>query len=221
MRATHAGSWRSGRTPPTSTTGTGEGQRARPRERYGPARGAGPWNLGRNKTRADSALPGDGGGFFLWQGSVVPGLSTHHHLPLFQCLEGKRATWRAAPRGGVSEIREHNPRGRCIQPEQGHASHTWPEESVRPKSAWIVLGDRCVRLGASGLEFLFCGLRVRFRVSRREPPPQSRGQRFGTCSVGAQEHSDAEDAMASHPELFIWLCCNSQDYPGCRAITVL
>lgn len=57
---------------------------------------------------------------------------------------------------------------------------------MRPKTAWIVLGDRCVRLGASGLEFLFCGLRVRFRVSRREPLPQYRGQRFGTCSVGAQ-----------------------------------
>lgn len=41
VRATHAGSWRSGRTPPTSTTGTGEGQRARPRERSGRARVAG------------------------------------------------------------------------------------------------------------------------------------------------------------------------------------
>lgn len=108
VRVTHAGSWRSGRTRPTSTTGTGEGQRARPRERSARPGLRVPGTSVGTKLRPGAALPGDGAGFFFWQGSLVPGPSTHHHLPLFLCLEGKGATGRAAPRGGVPEMRAHN-----------------------------------------------------------------------------------------------------------------
>lgn len=158
----------------------------------GPGRGSGtaepgsqgPWNLGRDRAGAEAALPGGGGGSFLFQGAVVAGPSTPR--PPFQCLGvgGQRRGLRS--RGGVSEIREHNPLAAASSLNTGDASHTWPEESARPRPPWVVLGDCSVRLGATGLEFPFCGLRVKLKVGHRGPLPQSRGQRFGTCSVGAR-----------------------------------
>lgn len=54
------------------------------------------------------------------------------------------------PRRGVSDMRTE-PLGCCIQPERGDASHSWPQESVRPKPPWIVLGDCSVSLGRVGI----------------------------------------------------------------------
>lgn len=57
--------------------------------------------------------------------------------------------------------------------------------------------------------------------SHRGPLPQSREQTFGTCSAGGSQLRDAEDAMASHPELLVWWGCNSRVRARLPAIMAL
>lgn len=206
VKATHAGSWRSGRTPPTSTTGTGEGQRAgQAAGGPGPAGGAGPRSLGRNKAGARGSPAGTRGEVLAAARGPWP--RAPPHTTTCRCLaprRGKGAPRRAAPRGGVPGARERNPRAHaCIRREPGRASHTWPEES----------GDRRVRLEAGGLELLSCGLCVRFGVSRRGPLPESGGQRFGACSVGAESSGMLRMPRPLTRNCSIWLCCNSRGCP--------
>lgn len=217
VKATHAGSWRSGRTPPTSTTGTGEGQRAgQAAGGPGPAGGAGPGASAGTKLRPGAALRGHEGRSSPRHGVRGPG-PLHTPPPASVSLFG-------GPGGGaegcaqrrVPGARERNALAHahaCARRERGRASHTWPEESGRPAPPWTVSGDRRVRLEAGALELLSCGLRVSFRVSRRGPLPESRGQRFGACSAGAESSGMLRMPRPLTRNCSLGLCCNSRGCP--------
>lgn len=113
MRETHAGSWRSGRTPPTSTTGIGKGQQDRPQEHCYQARVSG--CLGTWCVQIwDPNNPALGLG-------VGPSCSwgTLHPSPPIAVLGARGSTWTAeSPRRNFRAKRTERP-SCCIQLEPG------------------------------------------------------------------------------------------------------